>query len=156
MVWDADKPISYWPAAIRKYFRDEAKFLYHHLEQNKLKIILIPAPEQKHCGHKIRMVDQYNPQWYSELYHSLPHFRRDRSLRSLQRIDKGEDQPFIDQRCGALPYRNHYDCVYRETIFKRLIEGHITEGYQFKPKPKVCAFFGIEAMVNSDLGEIPF
>ncbi len=156
MVWDADKPIRYWPAPIRKYFKEEAKFLYHHLELNKLKIILIPAPEQKHCGHKIRVVDQSNPEWYSELYQSLAHFRRDRSLRSLQRISKAEDQLFVNYNCGALPYKNHYDRVYRETIFKRLVEGHTTEGYEFKPKLKVCRFFGIEAFLNAEKDEIPF
>jgi len=62
----------------------------------------------------------------------------------------------VNYNCGALPYKNHYDCVYRETIFKRLTEGHTTEGYEFEPKPTMCAFFGIEAMVNDDLSEIPF
>lgn len=37
------------------------------LETKRLKIGLVPAPIPKHRGHKIRVIEERNPSWYSRM-----------------------------------------------------------------------------------------
>ncbi|MBU4456776.1 MAG: hypothetical protein KKA65_04705, partial [Nanoarchaeota archaeon] len=126
MSWNSDIPIKELPRNIRTFFLKEANYLFKDLKNNKLVVILVNAPEPKHCGHKIRVVDCQNPCWYSELYHSIDYFRRDRSLRALERITQLNDGSF---RCS--PYK--YDAIYRQLIFQRLVEGHEAENFEIPP-----------------------
>ena len=87
-VWDEYKLINFIPKPIQNLFVEDARFLYGDLSANKLHIVLIPAPEPMHVGHRIRKVEIANPDWYSKLYHQYVHFRRDRSLKALERIIK--------------------------------------------------------------------
>lgn len=44
-----------------------AGIMLKQLKNNKLSIVLIPAPEPKHPDHKIRSAEETNPDWYSKL-----------------------------------------------------------------------------------------
>ncbi len=153
--WDEFRPISILSKGIRDYFVGDALLLKQDLLAHKLRIILIPAPEQKHCGHKIRAVETENPAWYSNLYSQIPYFRRDRSLCALERIVLKEDKAFTDINCGVVRYKYHYDSVYRKLIFERLTKGFIHEGHRVGAQPEVCSYFGLRKIEN-EVEEIPF
>jgi len=46
---------------------ESLKFMLTQLEQNRLEVDLIDAPEPMHVEHKIRVKNSSNPVWYSEL-----------------------------------------------------------------------------------------
>ena len=106
-------PINELSFKSRKMYTEEAKSLLDELENNRLTVILIPAPSPQHTSHMIRYIENQNPDWYKNLYHSHSGFRRDLSLRALDRIKREEDRHF---RIG--PYK--YDSIYRELIQNRL------------------------------------
>lgn len=137
-VWDFDTSIDRLPKQISKLFSKCADDLYNELKCNKTRVVLIPAPEPRFDGHKIRMVENYNPDWYSNLYYAYQHFRRDRSLRSLDRIRDGKDKVF---RASHKYARYKYDSIYRELIFHRLIDGYADNGYKVKPSNVAKSFF---------------
>jgi len=134
MEWNPDRPIKEFPEDIRESFVGEAEYLFNDLKSNKLTVVLAPAPEPKHCGHMIRVAESQNPRWYSDLYHSYEHFRRDRSLRALDRIRKSEDRIF-----RVSPYK--YDSIYRQLIFGRLVDGYYADGFKIPPDNEVRKFF---------------
>ena len=121
-MWTSKKSTRELPREIRKYFIEEAKFLHNDLKQNKLSVSLIDAPYPRFEGHKIRVVNSRNPEWYSSMYQSYFHFRRDRSLRALDRLRKSEDNPF-----KINPWK--YDMRFREEILERLAQGYETEHF---------------------------
>ena len=41
--------------------------MYDELQTHKLEVILIPASESMHSGHKIRVAANHNPEWYRDL-----------------------------------------------------------------------------------------
>lgn len=146
MPWTPNKPIAFLPEDIRKLYSEQANCLYYDLLANRLEVILIPAPEPQYSGHMIRSVQNRNPKWYRDLYWSYNHFRRDRSLRALDRIRKQEDRYF-----KVSPYK--YDATYRELIHNILIKGF--ENNYF-PNNKVRTFFGLEKIPEKYLDEVPF
>ncbi|MEK6819867.1 MAG: hypothetical protein AABY03_01560 [Nanoarchaeota archaeon] len=93
-MWNPNKSTRELPREVRKQFSEEAKFLHSDLKANKLSVVLADAPYQRFEGHKIRVVNARNPEGYSAMYQSYFHFRRDRSLNSLERLKKSEDNPF--------------------------------------------------------------
>lgn len=96
MDWNAHQPIILLPEIIRRYFQSEANYLYADLKNNKIKVTLLPASNQKFLSHKVHAIEQSNPGWYSELYHAHAHFRRDRSLNALERITNLDDKAFYE------------------------------------------------------------
>ena len=130
LKWNPKQPIIFLPEGIRGYYVQEANFLINDLQEHKLKIVLAEAPEPKFEGHKIRVVESRNPEWYSKLYHSYDYFRRDRSLRALERIASQQDGYYMNG-----PYK--YDFIYRTLITERLIEGYSVEGCEVPPNEKV-------------------
>ena len=147
MIWDYDRPIKELPENLRHYYVEEANFLFNDLTDNPLNVVLIPAPDPAHSGHMIRCVDNENPSWYRELYHSHNNFRRDLSLRALNRIRNEEDRPF-----KISPFK--YDSVYRELIHKRLTEPYLIEGHASIPEKEILNYL-IDQKPSSD-DEIPF
>ncbi len=127
MEWDPSKPIRELPKRLEEIFSEEARILYHELESNRLEVTLIPAPDPQFQGHKIRYVENTNPGWYRNLYHSINHFRRDRSLDSLLRISLKKD--WADD---GFPFCS-YDLTYRNLILNRLAEGHSWYGAFLPP-----------------------
>jgi len=139
MVWGPEKAVRELPDYIQAAFTDEASALYNELRHNRLTVILIPAPRPMHSGHMIRAVESENPSWYRDLYHSVAHFRRDRSMAALDRIRKGQDGEMGSVR----PFRDsfRYDFLYRDVIMQRLVVGYAVEEHTVKPDPKIKRFF---------------
>lgn len=119
-MWDVEKPISNLEQNIQEEFLQHAKTLHNDLLFNKLTVVLIPAPEQKHYEHKIRIAINKNPQWYSNLFNTYAEFRRDLSQKALERIIKKEDKEF-----NGFHYR--YDSLYRDVIKTHLTKGYYSE-----------------------------
>ena len=135
MCWSFKQSIKQLPDLLQDFFVEEAEILLIDLETNRLEISLAVAPEPKFEGHKIRVVDNKNPYWYSNLYWDYYHFRRDRSVKALNRIKNKKDGNH-----GKTRYK--YDCIYRELILERLINGYQEETYEVPPNNKVRFFFG--------------
>src|SRR3989344_5340758 len=138
MLWDAKIGLGYVPEKVRQHFKEDASFLHHELETNRLRIILIPAPNPQHYNHKIRAVDTRNPEWYSMIYWEHFPIRRDLSLRSLRRIHQGEDRDFI---------------------FERLTKGYKETGYKVSFIKSIRTFFDlsiIDTLEETICEEIPF
>ncbi len=133
LKWTPKEPIIFLPEGIRIYYIREAKFLINDLQEHKLKVVLVEAPEPKFDGHKIRIVESRNPEWYSKLYHSYSSFRRDRSLRALERIASQQDGYYMNG-----PYK--YDFIYRTLITERLVRGYSVEDYEIPPNEEVKRF----------------
>ena len=123
----SDYSINQLPENICNLFINEAKYLFHDIKNNKLKVVLVLAPKLHFIYHKIRIAVSYNPKWYRELYWEFNLFRRDRSEKSLFRISKNIDKPFSDTNIGAVKSKYFYDKVYRELIYDRLINGPCIE-----------------------------
>lgn len=155
MLWDSEQPIKELPSHIRKYFLQEAKYLFEDLEENQLKVVLVPAPNPCFSGHKIRHIESKNPEWYRDLYKHHPNFKRTRSLRVLRRITSLQDRPyFIDNTPSPLPYRFHYDTLYRQLIYTILTQGFLIERKEIRPVPEVRAYFGfppLEDIIEQDI-----
>ena len=110
-----------------KVFKQEANSFLEELKHRKLEVILVPALDPHHEGHKIRMAVNENPEWYKKLYwHYHPNFRRDRTLRSLRRLS--------DLRDGNFKVHDYkYDAIMRELIFEVLTEGYHIDGREAYP-----------------------
>ena len=137
MEWDSFSPVKLLPDNIRDLFTEEAGYLLHDLNNNRLEVVLISAPDPRFSGHKIRAIQNENPEWYKQLYHSYKHFRRDRSLKALNRIRKLEDRPF-----RVSPYK--YDAIYRHLIYTRLTEGYKEMGDEIPADNEARYFFKAE------------
>ena len=94
--WDSSMPLSLLPENIQKYFREHADFLHQDLE-GRINTILTREPNRDgECsrfeGHKLRYVDERNPEWYSELYkeYDQPRPRKRRN----SGLEKKEYLPF--------------------------------------------------------------
>jgi hypothetical protein len=46
--------------------------MYEELRRTRLSVVVVPAPDPKHQGHKIRVVDEQNPWWYREICSRYP------------------------------------------------------------------------------------
>ncbi len=49
------------------------------LEQQKLEVVLLPAPDPQHQSHMIRAKENTNPEWYQILCSNYPRNRRSRT-----------------------------------------------------------------------------
>lgn len=72
-----------------------ARFALMDLDENRNRIILVPAPEPHFEGHKIRAVESRNPDWYIEYGRDFwpgPRrftLKRCRVIKALERVVKG-------------------------------------------------------------------
>ena len=128
--WNPDLPINYLPDKIKETFITEADFLLHDLLNNKINISCESAPELRHSDHKVRVITHQNPEWYSQLYHSHNHFRRDRTLKALTRICNEKDGQF-----KISPYK--YDATMRELILERMTMGYTYLGDRVPPEDEI-------------------
>lgn len=133
-MWTPSQPIKELPSDLCCLFREHAEWLYTDLESHKLQIGTAPIERPRFQGHRKRVVLVPNPEWYSELYWAIAHFRRDRSLRALDRIMGLQDRPF-----RINPF--WYDCVYRRLIRDRLTDGYENCGARVPPDDRVREFF---------------
>lgn len=66
--------------------------LLRDLKNNPMRVILIPAPDPQHSGHKIRVVESRPPAWYFRTCYSIKGrktFKRHRFVTALSRIKRG-------------------------------------------------------------------
>ena len=131
MDFDSSIPIRNYPEFIKRKFIDKAEYLKKNLLENYLHVVLIPAPYPCHSAHMIRCVDNENPEWYKDLYHSREYLKRSRCLDSLTRISTNNDFPSI-----SFPFST-YDSLFRELIYNSLI-GNNLEG---EVDSEFCNFF---------------
>lgn len=142
--WKPSEPVAHAPEQLQEAIRAEAAYLLQELQERYLRVILAPAPEPQHCGHKIRSVEQRNPQWYRNLWHAHAYRRRGRKWRAkidsvikrtrvqraLGHIIEGTDHPFQERSKGsAMPWIFSYQFLLRSLILQRLQEGHESEEY---------------------------
>lgn len=69
----------------------EAERMIEDLNANQMSVVLVPAPEQRHSGHMVRVVESRPPEWYMDLYQikGRKTFKRHRFMDALGRIKKG-------------------------------------------------------------------
>ena len=140
-MWDSTRPISELPERIKEYYTEHANWLYQDLINNKIGWVLVQNPNYSEEDRKVRKIQTKNPKWYSGLYNSYSSFRRDLSLRALNRIRNQEDRPFIK-------FKYKYDLRYRELITDNLLEGYETYEGEVPPNNEVRLFFGLEEVIN--------
>lgn len=93
--------------------KSESKKLYQELKQNRLEVILIPAPYQTHSCHMIRAVDSQNPDWYREIFSRDESIKRQHSLQALKRISNGD-----------VDLRFKYHRLFLDLIMRRIEEDY--------------------------------
>ncbi|MDD5012527.1 MAG: hypothetical protein PHQ66_02690 [Candidatus Nanoarchaeia archaeon] len=145
-IWTPEKRLAYLPIFPRKNFIEEAEFLYNDLLNNRLKVVLIPAPIPKHSDHKIRFAESYNPFWYSGIYHSHNRGRRKDFEKSLWRIVNSLDENFNPRN-----NKYAYDTEFRDLIYSRLVEGYVDEcGSRVLPNNQIRTFFKLDKLIDSN------
>jgi hypothetical protein len=93
--------------------RLEAKDLLKELKENKLEVILIPAPNPQFEGHMIRVSQNRNPNWYKKLYYSSGEkLKRNWTVQSLSKISENK-----------IRWNSKYDIMILEMIYERLQNG---------------------------------
>jgi len=144
--WNPNKPVISYDPNISTYFSLDAFFLLYELKENKLHVVLTPAPEPKHDNHMVRTVESSNPEWYSVLHEQYQYFRRERVVCALQRISKFKDRPYREYDYPVpdrFRIKYKYDSVLRELIFERLIKGYDCQGIEIPPNKEVSNYFGL-------------
>ncbi len=134
MTWGPEQPIKYLPEAIQELYIEEARVLERILKENQLTVLLYPAPRLAFYGQKIRVPVRSNPDWFRQLREIYPHFRRNRSLRALKRIQDKKDHP-----TSGVKY--NYQEIYRSMITQRLLEGYVEDECPIPPNRMVKKFF---------------
>ncbi len=167
--WDPKYPTTDLPEPIRTFYKDEAKRLYDDLISRKLTIRTCPLQ----CGgygkgHKIKVVEQHNPLWYSEFYKSFKLRKKKKGYtKGDTRKKRGNGIHTIcdrkrvetallniiegsERRLGA-PRRksgqsNLYQTLMRKVIHENLIAGYCEQEIQqgIQPNNEVRRFFGLE------------
>src|SRR3989344_401504 len=94
--WDSGMPLSLLPEDIQEAFKMQANFLYCDLE-GKINIVLTREPNRDgECsrfeGHRLRYVDERNPEWYSELHERYDKLR-ERISKSKSKRKRGKMRP---------------------------------------------------------------
>ena len=79
------------PTCCPPELRQAVASMLEELECFRLQVALIPAPEQRHCGHSVRTVFQANPGWYRDLAATYQRRRRTRADRYVDPLFKRED-----------------------------------------------------------------
>ena len=150
--WRSYNPVRELPKNIRGLFIEQALYLFSDLQHRLLRVILVSAPQPRFEGHKIRVVEETNPEWYSTLYNSHRHTKRQRCVRALDRILKLEDQPFKKCTNSLIPYDYWYDTYFRGLISDRLTNGYCLEGYGrqyfIPPREEAVEFFDMDQIIE--------
>ena len=65
------------------------------LESHSLEVILVPAPEQRHHNHCIRVSVAHNVPWYQDLWNEFGHVNSARLIVGLQKIINNESPTLV-------------------------------------------------------------
>ncbi len=96
--------------------RETAQWMADQLRHERLDVVLAPAPDSRHHGHAVRVVQGRNPEWYRDLCQS----RTSKRKRARSRLH----DTAIQRRC-VLP------------ALKRIARGEVRFGYDFLCLPYV-------------------
>jgi len=149
MNWNPNNQLSQLPKDILKKFADFADFLYQDLKINRLEVVLIPAPDPQFSGHKIRVVNNRNSGWYSNLYWSYSNLKRKRLMKALDMLRKTQDKDFRINKSGRYAfhiYNYSYHLLCRELIFDMLTEGYLDGSERIFPNNSIRSFFGMDTI----------
>lgn len=148
-MWDPERPIKEMDDRISIYFASMANLLYRDLFSQTLKVELAEAPEQKHPNHKIRVVNESNPEWYKDLYSRYSHVRTYRSKKTNRerkclesKLKRRTSLNALERINGFMDSYYDIDFIYRDFIFERLTEGYEEKGYKILPLEQVRKYFG--------------
>ncbi len=160
-MWTSERPIKELDFYISRQFASMANIFYKELASQSLQVELVEAPFKKHPNHKIRVVNEFNPGWYKEIYerHSYnrtyksrktnrkrqcleSRVKRKTSLNSLGRISSFSDKEY------------RIDWIYRDFIYERLTEGYEEEGFFILPKNEVRSYFGLEELDPKEISRL--
>ncbi len=61
---------------------EKAEELLFEFAERQLEVVLIPAPDARHCGHYVRAVANQNPRWYQKFCALYPSSRRGTKTRA--------------------------------------------------------------------------
>ena len=102
------------------------EFMLAELNEGSCRYTLIPAPEPRHIGHKIRVRENANPGWYRDLCRGYPDTRRTRTSTIIKRqyIKKILNELIIGQSNSKyaedlIDIAVDYDENMRQLIFNR-------------------------------------
>jgi len=77
-------------------FQKTLDMLLAHLESQPMRVVLVPAPDPRHSGHKIRVVESRPPKWYLDIAARWGYWRRGQGrferrklMRAINRIREG-------------------------------------------------------------------
>lgn len=123
--------------------RELAEEMLYELEGAYFEVVLIPAPDPQHSGHKVRALQSGNPKWYSvfcsrymscrgigrkKMKRARTFIDKRRSVSSLERVSKGE---------VSTPYDERFIKFIRERIEERK-----TETQEFNPEESNLIWIG--------------
>lgn len=76
------KPVKLWFDSSARFHKGTVMYPEHllpvlkamlvELNSTRLEVLLVPAEDQRHCGHKVRVVESNNPWWYREICSRYP------------------------------------------------------------------------------------
>lgn len=146
LKWDPKESINNLPETLKQIFISEAKILKKDLDDFGLHVILMPAPDPGFDSHSIRVSVNQNPPWFSEFFQSGQRLRRDRSIRSLNKIinnrdvSNGQHIDKIKIKCNKAVTES-YETIYRKLILKRLMEGYNFHGHEVPPSIRFTEYY---------------
>lgn len=159
MKWTHDYPIKDLPDKVRESFIYQAAHMYKDLQQNRFRYELEDHPEASFTGHKKKIVNSRNPEWYSTLWQEYSFERDDRKFghptRNIKKTTgkirekhKRDNKLYkmnskirrtktlktlkrIEQQKDGtyLGSRFWYDAVFRKAIKERLLNGYLDKEY---------------------------
>jgi hypothetical protein len=135
MGWETDLPVNELPDDLQQMYVVYAKFLLGDILSRTPPVMLLPAPEPKFSGHKVRY--SQNPDWYRRLYNTTSHWKRQRALAALVRISNLQDREF-----RIKPFK--YDATLRDFITDCLLDG--LKEYGIPPSNRARQFFDISPL----------
>lgn len=129
--WEPSEPVAHAPEQLQTAIRAEAAYLLQELRERYLSVVLIPAPEPQYCEHKIRSVEQKNPQWYRDLWHSHAYRRRGKKWRTKvdSTIKRTRVQRALEHIICGTDLSFPCQALLRSVILQRLREGYESEEY---------------------------
>lgn len=89
----------------------EARDMLQELKSNRLKVVLLPAPDPQFEGHSIRQSIEWNVDWYRTIFERDESIKRQHSITALKRISKGD-----------ILYQSKYHNLFLEIILNRIGE----------------------------------
>jgi hypothetical protein len=156
--WDANILLKFFPKEISNYFSFEAELLFNDLKQNKLEVVLIPAPEPQFIEHKIRSAVHQNPIWYKNLYNRYSfnlEYKNKKTKRNRKVFNSKIKRKPSENSLGRISLKKDmphcfHDFVYKDLIFHRLYYGEDYSGSKISPEKMIVEYFQ-----NGKLLEIP-